>query len=521
MAKQRTPRSKESRNLDSEYPTDFTQVEEIAMHDFVRNALTRYGNEVNLERAIPELSDGLKVVHRRVLTTLASYAQGSNVKTANVVGRCLGEYHPHSDTSVADAIETLVNLPVSLVRGIGNWGGLLDGAAAMRYTNCTLSHLGQFVFDKDYMHPSVTSMVPRYDDNGLEPVVLPMRIPYLLMAAPSGIGYGLKSDVPNFQHDYLFDAIRLLIQNGDHVADEPVTDVRDLARNLRLTFCWGGEVVLDTKTQRENYLKFIDSHSATVQVRSVITESFEKKEVIISGFPQGNSAKAVNKIIGGIRQLPLTADCDLKLGTNDTYVAYAKRCSHDSFNDWVDAIEKLTTSNVTYRSMVSIRESSIDDGVVSYRVRNVQATPRQLLVAWIRARVALERRHLAHKVGVVQGQIDHQELLLYCATPANIDIIAQGLKSKEPVAYLMKHLDLTEAEAMVVMELRIRQLSALDIPKTKAKLAELKAFKKQLQVWQKNPEEKVLLDLDEAEQCIQKDHAIRAKADNEVLTVAA
>lgn len=501
---------------------DFDLVESISLNEFARKALYRYGTTTNLERQVPCLEDGLKVVHRRALYSMSSYPAGALIKTAAVAGDTIGKYHPHADTSVSDAIATLVNLPVSLVFGEGNWGGLLDEAAAPRYTNCRLNRLGRFLLDKDYMHPSVTPMVPNYSNNLLEPVVMPMRVPYLMLAASSAIGYGINTFVPTFEHTGLFKCVKRLLENKAYLKPEGEDGISnaDYARMLRLSFTWGGEPDFDTKELRAAYMQFLHSPEAPVRVRSTLDIDQSSRRVTISGFPV--HLDSVENIISRIRALNLTAKCEMKVGTNDAFVAVAKRCNADDFDEWVQAIRKATTGNNHYRCIVTTREATVEDGITKYKVENLQATPVMLLKMWVIYRVALEQAHLKHKIGLVDKDIAYLDLLLRCSTPEAIDIIASALKmseAKNPLGFLCKRLELTEDEAKTILGLRISQLSRVDVAATEEKIANMRKTRKQLVAWTKNPEEKIALDMDEALECITKDLAERKASKTQTLEI--
>ncbi len=142
------PARKKRKRSDDSMP-DFgkmMEVEEQELLKFAEDQMRVYGQETNLERSVPDYRDGLKPVGRRVLWGLSQLPKEQNVKSARVVGDVMGKYHPHGDLSIYTAVTTLVNFSVPPIDGEGGWGTLIDGPAAMRYTNVRLSPFGKTFF---------------------------------------------------------------------------------------------------------------------------------------------------------------------------------------------------------------------------------------------------------------------------------------------------------------------------------------------------------------------------------------
>jgi topoisomerase-4 subunit A len=151
----------------------------------------QYASYVIRDRAIPDLDDGLKPVQRRILWSLHEKDDGRFIKVANIVGYCM-QYHPHGDASIGEALVGLANKQY-LIEGQGNFGNLFtgDGAAAPRYIECRLTELAR----KELFCDELTEMVPSYDGRNKEPVVLPCKLPLLLMLGADGIAVGLATRI--------------------------------------------------------------------------------------------------------------------------------------------------------------------------------------------------------------------------------------------------------------------------------------------------------------------------------------
>jgi len=163
----------------------------LKLHQRVNTSFMEYASYVIRDRAIPELSDGLKPVQRRILWTLKTMDDGKFTKVANVVGECM-KYHPHGDASIGDALVVLTNKRY-LIEGQGNFGNAFTGdpAAAPRYIECRLTELAR----EELFNDELTEFVPSYDGRRKEPVTLPARLPLLLMLGTEGIAVGLSSKI--------------------------------------------------------------------------------------------------------------------------------------------------------------------------------------------------------------------------------------------------------------------------------------------------------------------------------------
>ena len=173
----------------------------VSIQDELRTSYLDYAMSVIIGRAIPDVRDGLKPVHRRILFSMQEQgitASSSYKKCARVVGDVLGKYHPHGDSAVYDALVRMAqdfSLRVPLVDGQGNFGSIDgDSAAAMRYTECRLAAVaGDLLADLD---KDTVDYVPNYDESELEPSVLPAKFPHLLVNGSGGIAVGMATNIP-------------------------------------------------------------------------------------------------------------------------------------------------------------------------------------------------------------------------------------------------------------------------------------------------------------------------------------
>ena len=200
-------------------------VSPINIEDEMRTSYIDYSMSVIVGRALPDARDGLKPVHRRVLFTMHELGLAYNKaykKSARVVGDTMGKYHPHGDSAIYDTLVRLAqdfSMRYPLVDGQGNFGSIDgDSAAAMRYTECRMDRLAEEMLadlDKD-----TVDFRPNYDEKEQEPVVLPSRLPNLLMNGSSGIAVGMATNIPPHNLGELVDGITYYVDNPDCTIDE-------------------------------------------------------------------------------------------------------------------------------------------------------------------------------------------------------------------------------------------------------------------------------------------------------------
>src|SRR5216117_895872 len=197
----------------------------VPIEEEMRKSYLDYAMSVIVGRALPDIRDGLKPVHRRVLYTMQLLGLASNrgyKKAARVVGDCMGKFHPHGDSAIYDALVRMVqefSLRYPLVDGQGNFGSIDgDPAAAMRYTEARMARIAHELLadiDKD-----TVDFVANYDENELEPVVLPTRIPNLLVNGSAGIAVGMATNIPPHNLSEVVDALVMVIDNPEATVDD-------------------------------------------------------------------------------------------------------------------------------------------------------------------------------------------------------------------------------------------------------------------------------------------------------------
>lgn len=455
------------------------QINQESITEFGIAAMTRYATAVNLDRAIPELFDGLKPVQRRV--AWAATRLGKNpYKSAKLVGYVLGNFHPHGDGSVYSTMQTMVNSNISLLIGIGNWGSILDEAAAYRYTNCCLSQVGWSCFDPDYM--PVANMVPNFDDKDQEPVVIPVQLPFVLLNGGDGIGVGVTCKLPTFTLDSVKDVLIKLF-SGEKMNHQKIANI------LKPEFHYGGHFSNTTENKKQ-WLQLMQTGRASIQYYAKLEVDEKKKEIEISEWPGTLNPE---KFIQKVKTYSEVQRAYNSKGAQTFKIEVKRALSADAFAEFVKKIQKLATVNVSYRVNVTHREAKTEDGITTFDTKFLSLGISELILKWCKLRIELENKSLAYRIQKQQKAIDYSKLLIFACN--NLDVIFKSLRDKDSEAYLVAHLGITKEQAKLILDLKVRQLSKLDQDALKATLKEQQAFMTQLKTWQKNPKPKIKEDI--------------------------
>ncbi len=211
--------------MDQNIYTQNEKIVPISITDEMQTSFIDYSMSVIISRALPEIRDGLKPVHRRILYAMFREGLLHNrkfTKCAGVVGEVLKKYHPHGDTAVYDTLVRMAqpwNMRYPLIQGQGNFGSLDgDKAAAYRYTESRMTELAEYMLadiDKNTVH-----FIPNFDESVMEPTVLPTKVPQLLLNGTAGIAVGMATNVPSHNLVELCDAIAIIINEPDCTLDE-------------------------------------------------------------------------------------------------------------------------------------------------------------------------------------------------------------------------------------------------------------------------------------------------------------
>ncbi len=369
---------------------------QVNIEDEMRRSYLDYAMSVIIGRALPDVRDGLKPVHRRVLWAMHELGNTSNKpykKSARVVGDCIGKYHPHGDTAVYDTVVRLAqefSLRYPLVEGQGNFGSIDgDNAAAMRYTEVRMQKLTNEVLAD--IEKETVDFQPNYDESLSEPIVLPTRIPNLLVNGSEGIAVGMATKIPPHNLTEVIDGTIALIKNSDITIDKlieyiPGPDFPTAA------FIYGREEIHNAyKTGRG-----IIQMRAKAAIDRVGRGEREKDAVVITEIPyQLNKARLIEKIAELVNEKRLEGISEIRDESNREGIRVVIELKRDAVPQVVlNKLYKLTPLQMSF----GIINLAIVDG--QPRVLNLK----QMLEAFVEFRREVVRRRTIYELKKAQAR---------------------------------------------------------------------------------------------------------------------
>lgn len=428
-----------------------------------------YAMSVIVGRALPDARDGLKPVQRRILYAMYEMDLFSNRpyrKSARIVGDVLGKYHPHGDTAVYDALVRMAqdfNLRYPLVDGQGNFGSIDgDEAAAMRYTEARLAKIAEEMLadiDKE-----TVDFVPNFDSTLKEPVVLPARIPNLLINGASGIAVGMATNMPPHNLAEVCDAIVAYIRNPD-------ISVEELMRFVRGPDFPTGGIIYGRAGIEEAYL----TGKGKIVVRGRV--EIEKNAVIIKEVPyQVNKAKLVEKIAELIKEGKLGEVRTVRDESDREGIRVVVELKHDADAEVV--IRKLYSYTALQSTFGVINLALVDGEPRLLNLREMIAEYVKHRREVVRRRTAFDLRKAEERLHIVEGLKKALE---------DVDNVVQLIKASaspsEAKTKLMEAYDLSEKQADAILQMRLQKLTSIEVDalmkeyeELKAKIAELKSI---------------------------------------------
>lgn len=432
----------------------------------MRKSFLEYSMSVIVSRALPDVRDGLKPVHRRILYTMNEAGLTPDkkyLKCAATVGDVLGKYHPHGDASVYDALVRLAqdfSLRYPLVDGHGNFGSVDgDPAAAYRYTEAKMSKISVEMLTD--IEKDTVDFVSNYDDRLKEPSVLPSRYPNLLVNGCTGIAVGMATNIPPHNLGEVIDAVDLLIDNPEATLDEIMECIKGP------DFPTGG-IIMGRAGIRAAYST--GRGKITLRAR---TEIEERKNgafrIVVTEIPyMVNKARLIEKIAELVK--------DKKI---DTISSLNDESDRDGMRIVID-LKKEANPQVVLNQLFSYTQLQDTVGVIMLALHNGQPkvmTLKETLQHYIEFQVevirrrtefdlkkARDREHILEGLKIAQDNIDEV-----------IRIIRSSRDNNESRPRLMERFGLTEVQANAILAMRLGQLSALDREKLEQELADILA----------------------------------------------
>ncbi len=448
-----------------------TKMLDVEVDNELKRSFIAYAMAVNKSRAIPDVRDGLKPVHRRILFSMHEmglYNDKSYRKCARIVGDTLGKYHPHGDRSVYDALVRLaqdftINFP--LVDGHGNFGSVDgDPAAAMRYTEARLSKLAAEML-KD-LDKETVDFIPNFDGNESEPTVLPSRFPNLLVNGSDGIAVGMATNIPPHNLAEVIDGTVAMIDNPDITVDElmeyipapdfPTGGIIMGRSGIRNAYRTGqGKIVIRSKCEIEDY-----GSGGNARQRIVVTE-----------IPyQVNKAMLIKTIADMVKDKRLEGISDIREESDRDGMRIVIECKKDANAQVVlNTLYKRTNLQVSDGIiMLALVENGTEPKTLNLRDILYYYLEHQKDVITRRTRYDLnkteERAHIVAGLVLALANIDEV-----------IKIIKESADKFVAIAKLTETFELDEKQANAILEMRLQRLTSLEVEKLREELAALEA----------------------------------------------
>jgi DNA gyrase subunit A len=439
----------------------------------VQSAFLDYAMSVIVDRALPDVRDGLKPVHRRILYSMWKEGQRASAKfrkCANVVGDVLGKYHPHGDSAVYESLVRMVqefSLRYPLIKGQGNFGSIDgDSAAAYRYTEAKLSAIAEeMLFDIDR---DTVDFRPNYDGSHMEPKVLPAKLPNLLLNGTLGIAVGMATNIPPHNLTELCNGISALIA-------DPETSVDDLAKVITGPDFPTGGIIYDV-----NAIKTAYATGRGGIVMRAKTEIVEEKagsfRIIVTELPyQVNKATLLEKIAELVTEKRIEGIRDLRDESNKEGIRMVIELKKDAYPKKVlNQLFKMTQLQETFH----VNSLCLVDGIQP-RILNLKG----LLEEYLAHRKNVVRRRTQYDLDRAKERLHILEGLRIALLKID-EVIATIKKSKdkdEAKGNLIKKFRLSDIQSTAILEMRLQQLANLERLKVEQEYDEKKKLIEELE----------------------------------------
>ena len=435
-------------------------VEQQPLKEYTERAYLDYSMYVILDRALPQIGDGLKPVQRRIvyaMSELGLSASSKPKKSARTVGDVIGKFHPHGDSACYEAMVLMAqdfSYRYPLVIGQGNWGSTDDpkSFAAMRYTESRLAPYAKSLLQE--LGQGTVDWIPNFDGTLKEPVVLPARLPNLLLNGTTGIAVGMSTDVP--PHNLREVASALV-----HLIDNPKATVAQLMKHIKgPDFPTGGELVSPRADIEEVYT----TGSGTLRLRAAY--KMEGSDIVITSLPhQVSGAKVQEQIAGQMRAKKLPQVDDLRDESDHeepTRIVISKKRGVD--------VEQLMSH--LFSTTVLERTLRVNMNVIALDGRPRMFNLVDMLKEWLAFRKQTVTNRLEYRLQIVKDRLHILDGLLVAYL--NIDEVIKIIREEdEPKPVLMKRFKLTDVQAEAILNLRLRNLAKLEEMKIKGEQEEL------------------------------------------------
>ncbi len=454
-------------------PTKEDSILTTALHSEVENRFLTYALSTIVSRSLPDVRDGLKPVHRRILFAMWEMGLGPTAKfrkSAAVVGEVLGKFHPHGDQAAYDAMVRMAqdfSLRYPLIEGSGNFGSLDgDPAAAMRYTEARLSRIAEELLveiDKD-----TVGFRPNYDNSLKEPAVLPARFPQLLVNGTSGIAVGMSCSFPPHNLGEVIDGLAAMIDNSS-------IEVKDLLKHIKgPDFPTSGQILNSKKELREIY----QSGSGGIRIRgeySIEDLPRGKQAIVFTSIPYVvNKAKLLEKLIGLMEDKKLPQVSAVRDESTDE-VRVVLELKAETNPELVTAyIFKHTDLESTFPINFTALKPNMEPERLSLK---------EVMQYFLDFRLEITTKRLNYDLNILKARLHILAAFekLYDDLDTAIKIIRKARSREDAAGKLKKHFKLDDEQVKAILEMQLYKLVGLEIERILKEKAEKTKQKKDIE----------------------------------------
>lgn len=445
--------------------TTFLEDQKLIQHEInkeMKDSYIDYAMSVIVGRALPDVRDGLKPVHRRILYGMSGLGvtpDKPHKKSARIVGEVMGKYHPHGDSSIYNAMVRLAqpfNIRYTLVDGHGNFGSVDgDGAAAMRYTEARMTPLAlQMLRD---IEKETVDFTPNFDGEEKEPEVLPSRFPNLLVNGSNGIAVGMATSIPPHNLCEVIDAAVKLI-------DEPEATVEDLIKIVKGPDFPTGAIIMGKSSVREAYRT--GQGKAVVRAVAEIEEtSHGKQQIIVTEIPyQVNKARLIEKIADLVRDKRVEGITAIRDESNRKGMRIVIELKRDTNANIV--LNRLYKHTQMQDSFSMIMLALVDGRPKILNLREIISEYLKHQREVVTRRTIFDKKKAEARAHILEG---------YLIALDNIDEIIRIIRSSynDAKEKLMERFDLSEIQAQAILDMQLRRLQGLEKEKIESEYQEL------------------------------------------------
>jgi topoisomerase-4 subunit A len=426
-------------------------IESVDFEKALGDRYLAYALSTIMSRSLPDVRDGLKPVHRRLIYAMQQLRLNPNTpfkKCARVVGDVMGKFHPHGDAAIYGALVRLAqdfSLRYPLIDGQGNFGNIDgDNAAAMRYTEARLTDTALYMLEG--LDKEAVDFKSTYDEEGKEPLVLPSRIPNILANGSTGIAVGMATNIP--PHN-LFELCKACC----HLIDHPESTDQDLLRYVPGPDFPTGGIIVENK---ENILKAYEIGNGSIRLRARYIVESQKGggyQIIITEIPyMVEKSKLIEKIADLLldKKLPLLADI-LDESADDIRVVLEPKSKTIDPVMLMESLFKLTDLEVRFSLNLNVLNEHTIPEVMSLK---------KILQSFLKHRQIMLVRQTKHRLKEIEQRLELLEG--YLIAYLNIDEVIQIIREEdEPKTELINRFNLTENQAEAILNMRLRNLRKL------------------------------------------------------------